>query len=236
VQKIDPRYQKLLQDLGLYVGRIDGLYGNGSKQAVRKFQTMNGLKADGIIGWRTKAVFDKSLEIVPERDQHNPRIPTLNEYSRWPREAVPELQAFYGRVGQNQTRCQSPYPMKLAWDTSVKIESFSCHIKVADSLQGILETVRDKYTKEEIEEHGFNLFGGCLNVRKIRGGNRWSTHAWGIAIDIDPARNGLRTPWNKAYLSRPECSEFVMAFKNEGWYSLGLERNYDGMHFQACYR
>ena len=126
--------------------------------------------------------------------------------------------------------------MVLAWDTDYTITKITCHKKVADSLYNILDNVAAIYSPDEIIEHGFNKFGGCLNVRRIRGGRRWSTHAWGIAIDIDPARNGLRTPWNSAYLSRPECEDFVNAFRKEGWYSLGYERNYDAMHFQAAYR
>ena len=70
----------------------------------------------------------------------------------------------------------------------------------------------------------------------MRGGDRWSTHSWGIAIDIDPARNSLRTPWKESYLGKPECRDFVEAFKSVGAYSLGLEKNYDPMHFQFAWR
>jgi hypothetical protein len=239
MKRIDKRYQKYLADLGLYVGRVDGLHGPATDAAVRKFQSMNGLKADGIVGKKTSAEFEEHLAKNPDRTEPNPRIPDRKQthpYTRWPKERMSDLQRFYGKVGRNQVKIDLPYDMVLAWDTKKSLSGISCHSKVAKSLQGVLETVRDEYSAEEIRQHGFNLFGGCLNVRKIRGGNRWSTHAWGIAIDFDPARNGLRTKWKDAYLSRPECAKFVQAFKDEGWYSLGLERNYDAMHFQACYR
>jgi len=239
MKTIDKRYQKHLADLKLYEGAIDGLAGPKTDAAVRQFQKMNGLKADGVIGNNTIKAFEEALETVPENNVHNPKIPERRQthpYTRWPRERMSDLHAFYGKVGTNQTKISLPYPMVLAWDTKVSLNQITCHEKVAESLQGVLEVVRDSYTVEEISKHGFNLFGGCLNVRKIRGGNRWSTHAWGIAIDFDPARNGLRTPWKDAYLSRPECAKFVQAFKDEGWYSLGLEKNYDAMHFQCAYR
>jgi len=233
--RIDKRYQKHMADLGLYQGNIDGLYGPMSKQSVIMFQRMSGLVTDGKVGSKTKAKFEESLRTSPDDNVHNPTIET-KPYSVWPKERMSDLRSFYGRVGQNQTQIQMPYKLKLAWDTKVVLSKITCHEKVSKSLQGIFEQIASDYTPEERAEHGFDLFGGCLNVRKIRGGNRWSTHAWGIAIDMDPARNGLRTKWKDAHFSHPDCAKFVQAFRDEGWYSLGMERNYDPMHFQACYR
>lgn len=238
MKKIDKRYQQLLFNLNLYKGRIDGLYGPNTENAVKSFQAMNGLIADGIIGSNTRRVFEEQLGDVPERsvDEVVTSKGVKHSYKRWPHEDTKSLMNFYGSVGKNQTSLELPYRMYLAWDTSKSLSRISCHAKVADSLYTVLENVKSVYSPEEISKHGFNLFGGCLNVRKIRGGNRWSTHAWGIAIDIDPARNGLRTSWSKSYFGRSECRDFVECFKNEGWYSLGLEKNYDSMHFQCCWR
>lgn len=236
MKRIDLRYQKLLHDLKLYSGRLDGLYGPQTQHAVRKFQQMNGLQADGIIGRRTAGVFETHLAKHPGSAVHNPKIERRNTGFPWPRERSDSLMRFYGKPGHHQTRIKCPYPMKLAWDTNTVITKITCHEKVAASLSRILSDVATSYSIDEINKHGFNMFGGSLNVRRIRGGSRWSTHAWGIAIDIDPARNGLRTSWANSYLSRPECAEFINAFKRQGWYSLGAERNYDSMHFQAAYR
>ena len=236
MKRIDKRYQKLLADLKLYSGRIDGLFGPNTIKGTKLFQAMHGLKADGIIGNKTKAEFESQLVKNPDRTVHNPKVETRSRAFPWPKETSAELMKFYGRPGQHQTRIVSPYPMRLAWDKSTTIKKITCHEKVADSLQRILQSVADDYSSSDISKHGFDLFGGCLNVRRIRGGKRWSTHAWGISIDIDPARNGLRANWANCYLSRPECVDFVNAFKREGWYGLGPERNYDGMHFQAAYR
>jgi hypothetical protein len=35
------------------------------------------------------------------------------------------------------------------------------------------------------------MYGGLLNVRRQRGGTRWTPHAWGVEIDIDPENNQL---------------------------------------------
>jgi hypothetical protein len=237
MRTINKKYQQYLFDISLYQGYIDGDYGPKTETAVKKFQTMNGLFADGVIGPKTIAVFEEHIKNNSTHSaESNSSLPSSHPYTRWPKEVESELLRFYGNVGENQVRIDLPYKMVLAWDTNTEITKITCHTKVADSLYTILDNVRKSYSEQDIRRHGFNLFGGTLNVRKIRGGNRWSTHAWGIAIDIDPARNGLTISWANSYLSKPECKTFIDCFRNEGWYSLGLEKNFDSMHMQACYR
>ena len=45
--------QKKLKELGYYTGAVDGSYGAGTVNAVKEFQQVNGLKADGIAGEAT---------------------------------------------------------------------------------------------------------------------------------------------------------------------------------------
>lgn len=232
MQTINTKYQQYLFDLKLYDGVVDGIIGPKTKAALTRFQTMNGLSATGNLDARTIEEFEEHLKSKPELDEEENVVP----YTFWPKETTETLMRYYGPVGENQVKIETPYRMVLAWDTDTELKQITCHKKVAESLYTALENVSFLYTENEIVKHGFHLFGGSLNVRKIRGGNRWSTHSWGIAIDIDPARNGLNTPWNRAYLGKPECRDFVDCFKQEGWYSLGLEKNFDAMHFQACWR
>ncbi len=77
-----------------------------------------------------------------------------------------------------------------------------------------------------------DLFGGCLNVRKMRGGSSYSMHSWGIAVDLDPIRNKFRWDSRRASFARKEYLPFWEIVENHGATSLGLERDFDWMHFQ----
>ncbi|HHY22705.1 MAG TPA: LysM peptidoglycan-binding domain-containing protein, partial [Clostridiaceae bacterium] len=53
--------QSLLNRIGYNAGPVDGIFGVLTQQAVIQFQRNNALKADGIVGPRTWAVFDRLL-------------------------------------------------------------------------------------------------------------------------------------------------------------------------------
>lgn len=60
--EIVKKIQKNLKDWGYYTGTIDGIYGEKTYQAVKNFQTKNGLEADGIVGPNTASSLGISLE------------------------------------------------------------------------------------------------------------------------------------------------------------------------------
>lgn len=53
--------QTKLKRWGYYTGAIDGIYGAKTKQAVRYFQSKNGLTVDGIVGKKTAAAMGITL-------------------------------------------------------------------------------------------------------------------------------------------------------------------------------
>ena len=154
--------------------------------------------------------------------------------NNWPKQDFKNLTAFYGKVGENQTSFELPYPLFLAWDTSKKVKKITCHQKVASSLHRIFENTLKAYSEKEIKILRLNLFGGCLNVRKMRGSSTtWSTHSWGIAVDLDPDNNRLKWNKNRAGFAKEEYLAFWKIVETEGWTSLGRARDFDWMHFQA---
>lgn len=148
-----------------------------------------------------------------------------------------EIIAKYGQPGDpdNLTTITLPYPMRIAWDTTKSVTKIQCHKLVADRLSKIFQQILDTYTYPEIKRLGIDLFGGCVNVRLQRGSKtKWSRHAWGIAIDLDPARNTLKETSKTARFARPEYQPMINIFYNNGFIGLGREENRDWMHFEAA--
>ena len=210
-QKIVGIEQAIYKKDGLEIGKIDGKVGPQTKYAREV--------------WAAKQSGDEKAveEITTIRDK-----PVKQAY--WPTQA--ECRSFYGNVGENQKKLILPFPMVLAWDLKETVLSYSCHEKVHDAMLRIWNRTFDHYGMEKIKELHLNYFGGCLNVRKMRGGSNWSMHSWGIAVDIDPDRNELKTPWKKSQMSKPEYAPFVQFWYDEGAINLGKEADMDSMHHQ----
>ncbi len=253
--------QKLLNEKGLNAGPADGVAGpltlraldhieeipeqwNNERKLVAFLQISareHGFETgpiDGFWGPQTdyayelleeKVLYQREAEVwrPEDREEVNP--------NDWPRQ-TPEIELirFYGQPGENQTSVQLPYPHRIAWDPEHTIQAFTCHERVHDSIQRVLGRVLEHYGPEEIERLRLNQWGGCLNVRKMRGGSRYSMHSWGIAIDYDPSHNRLQWGRDRALFARPEYEAWWRFWEEEGWTSLGRSRNFDWMHVQAA--
>jgi len=147
-----------------------------------------------------------------------------------------EIISKYGKPTQNGspylTTIKLPYPMRLAWDINVKVTKMSCHKLVAQNFLNVFNDLLAHYGYEKIVELGIDLFGGVFNFRAMRGGTEFSKHAWGIAIDLDPSRNTLKETSKTARFARPEYKPMIDIFYKHGFISLGVEKNYDWMHFE----
>lgn len=192
------------------------------KEHWKLIQQYLGLDADGIPGPRTAQALMEKLEIPQPKHA-------------WPsQEEVRSGKSIFGRAGDesNLTSVRLPYIMRLAWDKDTTVSTMRCHKLVAEPLTRIFQATLDHYGMEKVRELGLDLYGGCFNNRSIIGGKATSMHAWGIAVDMDPDRNGLNIPAPKAVLSGPEYAAFWQFVEAEGAVSLGRARDYDWMHFQ----
>ena len=126
----------------------------------------------------------------------------------------------------------SPFPLRIAWDTDSTTSKVRCHKLIAPNLKAVLVDLLEHYGIAKIKELGIDLYGGCFNYRKMRGGSSWSKHAWGIAIDLDPARNTLKETKKTARFARAEYKPMIDIFYKHGFISLGVEKDYDWMHFE----
>lgn len=217
---------------GIEVGPIDGLLGPQTKYAIEVWdarQISSGPTAPSVENWRDDSVAPQaSSKPLPAISSKHVKAPSVKPV--WPRQNA--MDSFYGPKGTGQTTLLLPYQMYLAWDLDSPVNRFTCHSKVKESLYRIFARTLDHYGIDEIRRLRLDLFGGCLNVRKMRGGSAWSIHSWGCAVDIDPEHNQLRWNHERASLAREEYDAFWSFVYDEGAISLGRERDYDWMHFQ----
>ena len=148
-----------------------------------------------------------------------------------------QIIAKYGTPGNpdNFTIMPLPYPMRIAWDTKTIVRKMQCHEEAVEPFTNVFEDLLKHYGLQNIQTLGIDLFGGCVNVRTMRGSKtRWSRHSWGICVDLDPARNGLKTPWKSSQFSKPEYAPMVDIFYKHGFINYGIEKNFDSMHWELA--
>ncbi len=219
-------YKPVQRALGL---KADGMPGPKTLAAVAlrlrcheiwsAVQAAVGVKVDGIPGPKTARAIAEKLDIV---------MPHM-----WPtQEEVWSGKSIFGRRGTGLVTVDLPYPLRLAWDPETTVRRLTCHHAVADSLVRIFQRTLEHYGIDHLQALGLDLYGGCYNDRAIVGGSKPSMHSWGIAVDMDPDRNGLKVHKPRARFSGAEYEPFWKIVEAEGAVSLGRERDYDWMHFQ----
>lgn len=147
-----------------------------------------------------------------------------------------QIRLKYGKPGDedNFKSIQLPYPMRIAWDTKTTVTKMRCHKLVAANFINVFNDLLEHYGLPELQRLGIDLFGGCYNLRKKRGGNSWSTHSWSIAIDLHPSMNQLKWKKDKALFAKPEYKAMMDIFYKHGFENQGVELGYDFMHFQIA--
>lgn len=204
--------QRLLKAYGYYHGKIDGIEGPMTRQALADMME-NG---------------KHTMKVLSEEAKRAPEFPT--QTGGWPHQR--EMMAFYGRPGTNLVRARFPIAMKLAWAPEKKVRTFTCHTKCKDAFEWIFAEALKVYGEKDFRRLHLDMYGGCYNKRRIRGGRSWSTHAFGAAMDIWPNRNGMWVRAPKAPLSRPDYKEWWDIVEKAGAVSLGRAIGRDWMHFQ----
>ena len=112
--------------------------------------------------------------------------------------------------------------------------SFFCNALVRDQLQAIYDEIFTTFTAQEIQQNKYDIWSGCLVPRYKTGSTTIpSTHAWGIAVDINDLENGWGVKSPKAQLSDPKHKKFIDIWEKHGFKSYGRELDNDWMHFQV---
>lgn len=117
-----------------------------------------------------------------------------------------------------------PFPIKYSGNFNQNIIQMTCHKKLSKIFYDTFEDIQQEGLTKEIKS-----FGGCFNFRSKRSSNNFSTHSWGIAIDLNPLSNGMGTKGDMS----PKVVEIFRAhgFK---WGGDWIGKGCDPMHFQYC--
>jgi hypothetical protein len=116
-----------------------------------------------------------------------------------------------------------PFPIPLAWNKSVSVSRMTCHKLMVSVFTDVFNQIRNDGLVSAISD-----FGGCFSFRQERHSNtKISTHAWGIAIDLNPNENAQGTVGNMNV-------GIVDIFRRVGfkWGGNWIGRTDDPMHFQ----
>uniref|UniRef100_A4WTE4 Peptidase M15C domain-containing protein n=1 Tax=Cereibacter sphaeroides (strain ATCC 17025 / ATH 2.4.3) TaxID=349102 RepID=A4WTE4_CERS5 len=205
--------QAVLLILGHEPGKIDGLMGPNTREALTDW-------ASGPLKAAVERIVGAGCSVADAQ-------------GAYPRQE--SVATFYGAAGGPD--CSAgvvtlPVPFRIAWDLGLAVSSFRCHKLVAAPLTRIFREAVAHYGVTEFERLKLNIFGGCYNYRNMRGGSSLSTHAWGIAVDLDPERNQLRWGRDRAAFAVSHYDAFWNIVEAAGAISLGRACNRDWMHFQ----
>jgi LysM repeat protein len=121
-------------------------------------------------------------------------------------------------------RAPLPFPIALSWDPTKHVRSIWCHRKLTAKFQEVFGEIDRRGLAGKVRS-----FGGCFNFRAKRSGSKLSTHAWGIAVDLNPETNAMGRDGDMP-------AGIVAAFKRAGfaWGGDWSGAGKDPMHFQYC--
>jgi LysM repeat protein len=121
-------------------------------------------------------------------------------------------------------RAALPFPIALSWDPTKQVRSIYCHRRLTAKFQEVFADIERRGLSGKVR-----TFGGCFNFRAKRSASKLSTHAWGIAVDLNPETNAMGRDGDMP-------PGIVAAFRRAGftWGGDWSGANKDPMHFQYC--
>jgi hypothetical protein len=188
-----------------------------NKEQIIEIQKKIGTTPDGFWGQKSIKALQKYLTSL---------MPNPNP---WPKSDLKSMTAFYGNPGDESNLVTVEFPFQTFYEGK-KVSKFRCHRKCWESLVKILSNINAKYSHNRDIMEEAEDYGGCYNYRVKRGGNSLSTHAWGVAIDLDADDNSFKDSWP---MQSDMPLEIMEEFAKEGWLSAGAFWGYDAMHFQC---
>lgn len=115
-----------------------------------------------------------------------------------------------------------PYSLSLAWAPATMVNRITVHKLLTPTFIEVFTQIQQRGLAAKVTQ-----LGGAFSYRPERGSYKLSTHAWGIAIDLNPTTNQQGT-------SGDMDVEVIQIFESAGFFWGG---NFEGarkdpMHFQ----
>ena len=199
-----------------------------SATIVRAFQTLKGLRVDGIVGPMTMSAAEDVLREHGTAASAYPGIPhNRRMLEGHPDYGKPSWTPGRGRLVDIDDRWESRNIRVFTLHTGQRRKM---HRLVGDEFVRLFEEACrvSGYTPESVQTY---------NPRRIGGTQRLSMHAYGIAVDFDPSLN----PWGARAKLGGKCPliahpAFLQVFRDAGWTCGADWRNGDGdwMHAQRA--
>ncbi|RCK75783.1 MAG: N-acetylmuramoyl-L-alanine amidase [Candidatus Ozemobacter sibiricus] len=136
---------------------------------------------------------------------------------------VPPLERPHGRAGIERVfgaRGTNQITVSMPAGPGGQMVAVTCHRLIAGRLKAVFEEIKARGLSRYIKS-----FDGCFNNRNKRGGSSPSTHAWGIAVDLNASEN----PMGSSRMTEGQ-RQLAEVFRKYGFYQLPN----DPMHFQYC--
>ncbi|WP_299845858.1 peptidoglycan-binding protein [uncultured Roseovarius sp.] len=206
-----------LTELEYDPGVIDGWYGVFTEEALNAFLYE--------MGHDKPEVIDRTpLQNAPASSD----IPHQNDVA-----------AVYGRPGPDieskLVTIELPFSLKIDWNLRKSTRRIRVHRLAAKQLETALIAVRDHYGAQVMADLGIDRYAGAYNHRRMRGGSKWSMHAYGCAIDFYAQPNGLRTRCPQALFCGDEYQPFLDIMEANEWLPALRLWGADAMHFQRAH-
>lgn len=225
------KLQIKLAELGHYNQPVGSVFDEEMETAVRSFQIDRGIDADGKIGKETQLKLLGRCIPPAVRKLDHPESESENF----------EVFGDFRMVGwwkANLAHCDLLFLFDcfkhVAGFHQERLFGFECHRLVVPHFQRAFSLVAKAGLHGRIVE-----YDGCFKVRYKRtrhgygGDSDWSSHCWGIAIDLNSSSSPLGAPLGSQKLQIDEG--MAKCFEKSGFFWGGRSKDIiDTMHFQFC--